>query len=353
MPNFYGEWLNAWNESEAERQRARLSIDEEDYEWIETPQDHRAALLIARANGFQTWGGVTMIAEIPPGHQTGQHKHGEECIYIVAGAGFSIVDGVRYDWKEGSMILVPFAAEHQHYNTGHVPARYVSALLVDLERYVGLHRTVQLDIKGRTTTIPDVPISVDGLRPDGKRCVLHREHATPMVGEGGRAEAERWLAEGHLDPDHPIVVHDVSGFFSLPMALHKEQIWSYMSISAPEHEFEPTSCEMKGILVDRPHEYGGKHAHMEAHLFTLAGEGYSEVGDHKVPWKKGTAFHVQGPQTPHRHFNTSDEPMQQLRICFGVRYFFEKVAGRAYPYLFIEPAQSLINAELEMHEHHV
>ena len=342
MATFYDEWLNAWVESEAERSAARISIQEEEYEWVETPQDDRSALLISRRNGFKTWGGVTMISEIPPGHHTGQHKHGEECIYFLSGAGFSIVDGVRYDWKEGSMELVPFAAEHQHFNTSHVPARYVSALLVDLERYVGIHRTVQLDVKGRTTTIPDAPPSIDGRRPDGKRCVLHRADARPMVGDHGRADAEQWMREGHYDPDHPVVVRDWGGMQAIPMALHKEQIWSYMGIGSDEHDFEVFSCEMKGILVDKAHEYGGLHAHMEAHLFTLAGTGYSEVGDRRVDWKPGTAFHVQGPQTPHRHHNTSDEPMQQLRIVYGIRYFFERLAERAYPYLFIQPAQSFL-----------
>ena len=117
-----------------------------------------------------------------------------------------------------------------------------------------------------------------------------------------------------------------------------------MRIGVPDNDFEVVSTEISGILVDPPHEFGGKHAHMEAHLFTLAGEGYSEVGERNVPWKKGTAFHVQGPQTPHRHVNTSDEPMQQLRIAFGVRYFFEKLAKREYPYLFLEPGQSFLKA---------
>jgi mannose-6-phosphate isomerase-like protein (cupin superfamily) len=253
-----------------------------------------------------------MIAEIPPGYHTGAHKHGEETIFFLSGAGFSIVDGVRYEWKEGSMLHVPFSAPHQHFNTGEVPVQYISALMVGLEHYVGLQRTIQLDAKGKTLWIPDAPVSSDGLRPDGKRCVLHKEQATPAVGEGGRAEAEKMLKDVKFDANNPLVVGDWSGMRALPIAMHKAQVWRYMR--------------------------------MEAHLFTLAGEGYSEVGDRKVPWKKGTAFHVQGPQTPHRHVNTSDEPMQQLRIAYGVRYFFEKLAKREYPYLFIEPGQSFLKA---------
>jgi quercetin dioxygenase-like cupin family protein len=344
MGNFYDDWLGQWDESEAERESARLVIQEEEYEWVETLQDHRAALLIARENGFKTWGGVTMIAEIPPGHHTGAHKHGEETIFILAGAGFSIVDGVRYEWKTNSMVHVPFSAPHQHFNTSDVTVRYLSALMVGLEHFVGLQRTVQMDAKGKTVWIPDVPVSTDGKRPDGKRCVLHKEQATPAVGEGGRAEAEKMLEDVKFDTNNPLVVGDWSGMRALPIAMHKAQVWRYMRIGVPDNDFEVVSTEISGILVDPPHEFGGKHAHMEAHLFTMAGHGYSEVGDRKVPWKKGTAFHVQGPQTPHRHVNQSDEPMEQIRIAFGVRYFFEKLAKREYPYLFLEPGQSFLKA---------
>ena len=94
---FYDEWLGLWDVAETERQAERRRIDETELEWVETPQDHRAALMIAPQTGFRTWGSVTMQAEIPPGRSTGVHLHGEEAIFVLQGTGYSVVEGVRYD----------------------------------------------------------------------------------------------------------------------------------------------------------------------------------------------------------------------------------------------------------------
>ena len=86
-----------------------------------------------------------------------------------------------------------------------------------------------------------------------------------------------------------------------------------------------------------PGTHGGKHAHMEAILYILQGEGYSIVDGETVPWKKGTCFHVQGPQTEHQHFNESDVPSHMLRAAPGVRMkFFQDIAKERFPYLWYE-----------------
>lgn len=53
-------------------------------------------------------------------HHSGRHTHqGGIGIFILEGKGYSVVDGVRYDWKEGDMIMLPIkkgGCEHQHFN---------------------------------------------------------------------------------------------------------------------------------------------------------------------------------------------------------------------------------------------
>src|SRR5260370_29766597 len=119
---FYDDWLEMWDQANAEKQGARKVTHEEDIEWVETVQDYKVGLLIALELGFRTWGTESLIAEIPSGCHTGKHKHGEESIHIVQGSGFSIIDEVRYDWKTGSTLVVPFGAVHQHFNTGQTSA---------------------------------------------------------------------------------------------------------------------------------------------------------------------------------------------------------------------------------------
>lgn len=333
MTNFYGQWLGYWDEAQREKSQARVKIDIEEVEWVETPQDARVGLLIAPETGFRTWGSETMLAEIPVGWKTGEHAHGEEAIYIVAGTGFSIVDGVRYDWKEGSSLAIPFGARHQHFNTGDIPARYYSAMSVHLEHWVGVHRTTQYDTCGKITSLPSAERSEDGLSSDGKRVALDFEDAFMRVGgEGGAAaQADAPRFEG----GKPLVVGDISGMERF-MHTHKHEIREFMRVGRDLNGFEVHQMEISGILTDAPQTHGGKHAHMEAHLFILDGEGYSVVDGEKVPWKPGTAMHIQGPQTVHQHFNSSDQYSKMLRVAPGIRYFFERCAKSTFPYLYYD-----------------
>ncbi len=51
---------------------------------------------------------------------SGRHRHqGGLCIYVIEGKGWTTVDGVRHDWEEGDLILLPVkprGCEHQHFN---------------------------------------------------------------------------------------------------------------------------------------------------------------------------------------------------------------------------------------------
>lgn len=336
---FYDEWLGMWDTAEEERRASRRSIQPEELEWVETVQDDQTALVIARETGFRTWGTSTVLSKIPEGNRTGAHRHGEEAIYIVEGEGFSVVDGVRYDWKEGSSLAIPFGKPHQHFNTGSGTATYLSVLSVDLEAFCGLHFTEQLEEKGRIDRLPEVETSPDGCDGTGRRIRLHIEDA-PDLG-GGKIDPKDLPEMPDFDEDHPLVVGDLRGMEKM-FQVHKSELLEFMRVGKDRNDFEVHEQEISGILVDPPYEHGGKHAHMEAHLFILDGEGYSIVGDEKVPWKKGGGLFVPGPQTPHQHVNESGVPARMLRIASGIRYFFEKAAQGEWPYLYLAPRQGTI-----------
>lgn len=341
MTSFYDEWLQYWDESERERQQARKNIHEEQLDWVETAQDHRAALLVSPETGFRTWGTSTMLGEIPPRSKTGAHSHGEEAIHIVQGSGYSVIEGVRYDWRKGSVLAIPFGAPHQHFNPTEQPVRYLSALTVHLERFVGIHRSVQLEKHGPIGVEPDAPVAPDGYAPDGNRMVLHIEDGKVRENQPTAQDVSQLP---HFDPEHPLVVGDGDGMNRmLPIDAHKARVLDFMRsrerARGDMNDFAITSAEISGILTDPPREYGGMHAHMEAHLYILSGSGYSMIGDDEVAWKAGSAIHVPGPQTPHRHVNDCDEPSEMLRVAFGIRYFFEKFATREFPYLYLSVRQ--------------
>jgi quercetin dioxygenase-like cupin family protein len=351
MGTFYDNWLDMFDQANAEKKQARKWIHEEEIDWVRTPQDARAGLLVAPENGFRTWGSVSMIAEIPVGWHSGGHTHGEEAIYIVEGSGFSIVNGVRYNWAKGSTLVIPFGAEHQHFNTGAIPARYLSVLAIHLEHLCGLHRTTQLAECGETTGLPDLPVSPDGLDDRHRRIVLPIELAPVRTGgEGDKMPV--------IEPGKPIVIGTLEGYAEagIPMGAHKAQIVEFMKCLSrrgvePVNDFHPFEQEISGILTDAPHEYGGTHAHMEAHLYITAGTGHSIVDGERIDWKKGTCFHVQGPQTVHQHINDSDVPSEMIRIAPGIRYFFEQMARGGtefpFPYLYLAARQGFDGRERE------
>ena len=58
------------------------------------------------------------IQDIPK--HSGRHRHqGGLAIFVVEGKGYTVVDGVQYDWEAGDLILLPVkenGVEHQHFN---------------------------------------------------------------------------------------------------------------------------------------------------------------------------------------------------------------------------------------------
>jgi quercetin dioxygenase-like cupin family protein len=272
-----------------------------------------------------------LIAEIPVGWHTGEHAHGEEAIHILHGEGFSVVNGTRYDWAKGSTLWMPFGARHQHFNTGPTVARYYSVMAPHLERFLGLHRTEQFSACGPSGSLPAAPRSPTGLDGSGLRIVLRWEEAPRRTGkEDGRSRRRllrrlRALALG-------VLAQNASAVTGPP---HHSLYIDFMRHGTG---FQNREVEISGILSDRPRTHGGKHAHMEAILYILQGEGYSIVDGEKIPWKKGTCLHIQGPQTVHQHFNTSDVDSQMLRAASGIRVkYFQHVAQERFPYLRLEP----------------
>lgn len=307
MANFYDTWLGLWDQTQKQRQRATKAIHEEELVWLSTPQDSRVALLCAPETGFSTWGTETMIAEIPVGWHTGKHAHGEEGIYILEGEGFSVIKlaggtghGLRFDWAKDSTVWIPFGAEHQHFNTGKAPVRYFSIMAIHLEHWLGLGKLDQIEKAGETRVLPDVPASDSGLDTKGRRIILRAED-TPWHGPQGAWSRHARSAN---------LMRSELGFKNFEI-----QIW--------------------GILSNAPNKrLSGKHAHMEAILYILDGEGYTIVDGEKVAWRKGSCVHVQGPQTVHEHFCTSTQPYSMLRCAPGIRTnFAHYCALERFPFL--------------------
>jgi uncharacterized cupin superfamily protein len=347
--DFYAARLGSWEAAQARRAHARTSLQESELRWVSTAQDSRAALMVSEETGFATWGVETQVAEIPAGWHTGKHRHGEEAIYIVTGEGFVAVDGVRYDFQAGTTLGIAHGSEHQLYATGGSAVRYVSATAHPLEKHLGLSRLEQLEARGLIRSVPPLPTSSDGFDPRGRRIRLRWEEADYRDGAVGvRASAEAWLRAGvSLDRrsrDGTPLERGHAAAIASRLAHHGAWI---RTMGAPgEQGFPNRLVVMSGFLIDQPGSRSGRHSHMDAILYVVAGHGYSIVDGRKLPWGPGTSLHVQGPQTSHQHFNTGSEPAVLLRIVSGLRSSFQEVFADAFPLLWFE-AQGPIGDEPE------
>jgi gentisate 1,2-dioxygenase len=76
-----------------------------------------------------------------PGVRTRPHRETSSAVYhVVAGAGVTDIDGVRYEWGEGDFVAIPPRALHAHANPGATPAILYSVQDVPLLRALGLYR---------------------------------------------------------------------------------------------------------------------------------------------------------------------------------------------------------------------
>ncbi len=328
MANFYDDWLRYWDEEQEERKKAKLYINEEDLEWVRTKQDWRVALLCAPEIGFVS-SGVSMIAEIPRGWHTGRHSHGEEAMYIVQGNGFSVVDGLRYDWETGSCLFMPYGSVHQHFNSGEETVRYFSGMALPLERFAGLAKIVQYEEAGETAMDETEGFKPAGfeIHPEYGRVVLRMKDASAFTAkESGASYAKR---QDEFTQTLPKEMRTAGA------PGHRSRTVDLMA--APENHFKAREVLITHILCDEPGKHSGKHSHMEALLYVLQGEGYSVIDGETIAWKKGTFLQVQGPNTVHQHFNTGKIEAQQLRIHFGLRSeYFQPIARRVFPYKYFE-----------------
>jgi uncharacterized cupin superfamily protein len=330
--DFYTSWIRQSEQNELAVSNSPVVARGRDLTWIETPNEHRIAMLIGRQVGFPTQGTNLCRVVIPTGHHTGKQRHGEEAIHVLAGTGFIVVDARRYDFHAGTTIHVPYMSEHQLFNTGSDDVDYVSASSIDLDLYTMLGRLEQIENKGRNetgfeTTFPAEDGQFD---PDGRRIALHLEDAPDEQKrreEARRLAAERGEEDGHGGHGHGGNGHGGGRRKQNENPHRHGAIYILMgggeSPSDERNGFTGVSVAMTNIFEEVPHTSSHCHSHTEAVLYVLEGVGFSEIDHQHYDWEAGDAVHVPPKMTRHEHFNPSDKRTRTLRIEYGIRYFYE------------------------------
>lgn len=117
-PGFY-EWVvNVWNKWEERAIEGRLVQKWDQVPWEQGRQGRIKYLVHPLREDLALGNWLVFVQDIRS--HSGKHRHqGGLAIYVVEGKGWTTVNGVRHDWEEGDLILLPVlpgGVEHQHFN---------------------------------------------------------------------------------------------------------------------------------------------------------------------------------------------------------------------------------------------
>jgi gentisate 1,2-dioxygenase len=96
----------------------RIHVAYEDLTLLVNPKGTRSTFMLDEFLGSKTSGLTLAMNQMAPSKWQKKHRHGGEAwLYALEGRGHSVVDDVRYDWKEGDLVVVDHWAWHQHFNS--------------------------------------------------------------------------------------------------------------------------------------------------------------------------------------------------------------------------------------------
>ncbi len=117
--SIYDQHMQLLNERSRNRARGRVVINGEELSFQQNRQSFVKSLMNLHdwdSVGAPYWSIFTQVIRT----QSGRHTHqGGVYIFVLDGKGYTVVDGVRYDWQKGDLLLLPIqrgGCEHQHFN---------------------------------------------------------------------------------------------------------------------------------------------------------------------------------------------------------------------------------------------
>lgn len=117
--SIYDQHMKLLNERAKKRAEGRIVINGSEIDFKQNRQSFVKSLMNLNdwdSVGAPYWSIFTQVIK----QQSGRHTHqGGVLIFVIDGKGYTIVDGVRYDWEKGDLLLLPIqpgGCEHQHFN---------------------------------------------------------------------------------------------------------------------------------------------------------------------------------------------------------------------------------------------
>jgi gentisate 1,2-dioxygenase len=147
--NFFNELMELRNKQREERKDSVWLIKGETLPWETNPLGRMRWYLHPTLSDTAIRTLMFWVQEIQPGGRSGRLQfQGGQVIYVWAGRGHTLLDGVRHPWEAGDVINLPLRTEGitvQHFNDGSEPVRLVCAE-ANLVHSLGVDRGVGYEV---------------------------------------------------------------------------------------------------------------------------------------------------------------------------------------------------------------
>ena len=270
----------------------------EDVAMEETARGTRVGVYVGVDGDRPTRSMDALAHEIDPGVTSTIHRHSwDAMVFVVAGRGWTQIDGQRIDWGPGDSLHLPAWSWHRSGNDGSETARYLSFSSEPLLATMGMS---VLDDRGHT------PVDQLPARPEFSPAPKGSDPYARRVRRLAREQEQRRSGRLHTDWDSLELLPTPRGTrttFLLDRAIGYEA----SGITMAMFEIGPNRGQSM-------HRHPG-----EAWLYVVEGEGHSYLGaepegGENQPWKKGDII-VVDHFLWHQHFNDSpDKTAKVVRI---------------------------------------
>jgi gentisate 1,2-dioxygenase len=242
------------------------------------------------------------------------HRHLiDAVIHIVQGHGYSIIDGVRYDWGPGDFMCVPTFAWHRHVNIEDEPVIYIASTSTPYSMSLGV--SIHEDER-----YPEYWIFAQKGEEAQKTLIPGAAEAPALPGSQSVADFRGDLSyEGQLYEEQVAFASEEERRRRMGRVLVKASEvrcgWTRMGKVAyiVDQRLGFNVRVMSTLLAEiDPGHRSGAHRHLYEEVnYILAGEGYSIIDDRTYEWKAGDSLCI--PVFAwHQHFNTGSEPARIL-----------------------------------------
>ena len=231
------------------------------------------------------------LTELPPGGRSTRVRHLWETVgFVLSGRGYSIVDGVRYDWEPEDALCLPSGCVYQHFNPDPAtPAQIIWGSMLPLAWLLGQAGIEELPDEGEPPPLIPAPApkTVSGRR--SLYDALQAEAAAAAQRRGGRIHVPARTT---------------------PWELNRQARNNYYT---GHHLLHVATQLVRVFLQDLPAgPHSGRHRHFpEAALYGVEGRGYSIVDGVRHDWEAGD-LNIVHINSTHQHFNA--DPDRRARL---------------------------------------